>query len=146
MAALKEMKKKLKEASEMERINICKGESDRVLIDLNGDDEPEAALIDTTGNGEADLLALDLTGDHKFNLYLDDTDDNKFPDVLYMDAKGDGNYQLIGVGEESRGKLHEKLVKIYSVLTDEGADADALSDALHELAKIVKEIKDRRAK
>ena len=88
MATMNETKKKLEEASKLERIKITKGGKDKILIDLNGDGEPEAALIDTTGSGRADLLAIDLTGDHKFNLFLDDTDDNSYPDVFYMDKKG----------------------------------------------------------
>lgn len=140
MATLNEMKKRLTEATEVEKIGICKSEKDRVLIDLNGDGEPEAALIDTIGDGEADLLAIDATGDHKFNLFLDDTDDNQFPDVVYIDKKGDGNYQLLGVGEEIKGGVHKDLVKIYAELTKEDATPEELSEALHALAKVVAKI------
>ena len=100
MATLNEMKKRLKEAADLDKIGICKGESNKVMIDLNGDGEPEAALIDTNDSGNADLLALDVTGDHKFNLFLDDTDENSFPDVTYIDRNGDGNLQLMHFGEE----------------------------------------------
>lgn len=141
MATMKETKKRLAEASELDKIKIIKDGDDKIVIDLNGDNAPEAALIDTTGNGEPDLLALDLTGDHKFNLYLDDTDDNNYPDVAYIDKKGDGNIQLLSVGEDVEGKYHEKLVRIYGILTDDEASAEDLSDALHDLAKTVREIK-----
>ena len=77
----------------------------------------------------------------KFNLYLDDTDDNNYPDVAYIDKKGDGNIQLLSVGEDVEGKYHEKLVRIYGILTDDEASAEDLSDALHDLAKTVREIK-----
>ena len=63
MATLNEMKKRLKEAANLERIDIIKGDKNQVLIDLNGDGEPEAALIDTTDKffkspQEAKLLML----------------------------------------------------------------------------------------
>ena len=146
MATLNEMKKRLKEAANLERIDIIKGDKNQVLIDLNGDGEPEAALIDTTDNGNADLLALDLTGDHKFNLFLDDTDDNAFPDVAYIDRKGDGNLQLLHTGEEVRDKIHARLVKNYGVLTDPSAPTEDLHDALQDLADTIKEIKKIRGK
>ena len=69
MPTLKQMKKKLKEAAEMEKVSIIKGDNHQILIDLDGDGQAEAALIDTTGRDTPDLLALDLTGDHKFNLF-----------------------------------------------------------------------------
>ena len=142
MATMNETKKKLEEASKLERIKITKGGKDKILIDLNGDGEPEAALIDTTGSGRADLLAIDLTGDHKFNLFLDDTDDNSYPDVFYMDKKGDGNIQLLGVGEEEiRSEMGQRLNKIYLCLTDEEADAATVSDALYDLKSAVKKKK-----
>ena len=145
MATLKEMNKKLAVAAASERINVFKGEKNQILIDLNGDGEPEAALIDTTGNDRADLLAIDVTGDHKFNLFLDDTDDNAFPDVVYIDKKGDGNYQLLGTDEVIKGEIQASLVKIYAALTNDESDEDKLSDTLHDLAKVVKKLRERHA-
>ena len=106
--AMKEMKKRLAEAIDIDKIKIGKAGKDKITLDLNDDGEPDAALIDTNGTGFPDLLALDLTGDHKFNLYLDDTDENKFPDVMYIDKNGDGNVQLLSIGEEIKGSLHKK--------------------------------------
>lgn len=144
MATLNEMKKRLKAAAELDRIGICKGESNKVMIDLNGDGEPEAALIDTNDSGNADLLAIDLTGDHKFNLFLDDTDENAFPDVSYIDRKGDGNLQLWQVGEEVRNKIHARLVRIFAALIDPSADSKKLHESLLELAECVDEMKSMR--
>ena len=145
MATMKEMKKRLTDAASLGRINISRAGSDKITIDLNGDGEPEAALIDTNGTGSPDLLAVDLTGDHKFNLYLDDTDENKFPDVMYIDKKGDGNVQLLSIGEEIKGKLHKQLVEIFGVLTGEDSSEEEINKALHELAKTVKELQARAA-
>ena len=145
MATMKEMKKRLTDAASLGRINISRAGSDKITIDLNGDGEPEAALIDTNGTGSPDLLAVDLTGDHKFNLYLDDTDENKFPDVMYIDKNGDGNVQLLSVGEEIKGSFHKKLVEIFAVLTGEDSGAEEINKALHELAKTVKEIQAKAA-
>ena len=130
--AMKEMKKRLTQAVNIDKIKIEKVGSDKITLDLNADGEPEAALIDTNGTGFPDLLALDLTGDHKFNLYLDDTDENKFPDVMYIDKNGDGNVQLLSIGEEIKGSLHKKLV-------------EEINKALHELAETVKELQARAA-
>lgn len=144
MATLNELKERLEEAASLKKIGVCGGEKNQVLIDLNGDGQPEAALIDTTDSGSADLLALDLTGDHKFNLYLDDTDDNAFPDVAYIDKKGDGNLQLLHIGESVRDNLHGKLVKIYATLTDPSTEAVELHDALYDLGRAIDDIKKAR--
>ena len=144
MATLNEMKKRLKEAADLDKIGICKGESNKVMIDLNGDGEPEAALIDTNDSGNADLLAIDISGDHKFNLFLDDTDEDAFPDVSYIDRKGDGNLQLVQVGEEIRNKIHARLVRIFAALIDPSTDPKKLHDKLVELADCVNEMKSMR--
>ena len=144
MPTLKQMKKKLKDALEKDKISITKGENNQILIDLDADGKPEAALIDTTGSSSPDLLALDLTGDHKFNLFLDDTNDDLFPDVVYVDKNGDGNLQLASEGECVKNDIHSELVKIYAILVDEESDDESVSSALHKLADIVKDIRSRR--
>ena len=143
MATMKEMKKRLTDAASIGRINISRAGNDKITIDLNGDGEPEAALIDTNGTGAPDLLAVDLTGDHKFNLYLDDTDENKFPDVMYIDKKGDGNIQLLSIGEEVKDKLHKQLVEVFAVLTDDEAPLEELDKALRDLVDAVKKLQAR---
>ena len=125
--AMKEMKKRLTQAVNIDKIKIEKIGSDKITLDLNADGEPEVALIDTNGTGFPDLLALDLTGDHQFNLYLDDTDENKFPDVMYIDKNGDGNVQLLSIGEEIKGRLHKKLVEIFEVLTGEDSSKEEIN-------------------
>ena len=140
MATLKSTRKRLEEASKLDRIKISKGEKNQVLIDLNGDGKPEAALIDTTDSGRPDLLAIDVNGDHQFNLYLDDTDDNAFPDVVYMDEKGDGNIHLLKFGEEIENDVHQELVKIFAVLTDDDSETESLNSALHKLSEIVRKM------
>ena len=154
MPTLKQMKKKLKEAAEMDKITISKGEKNQILIDLDGDGKPEAALIDTTDSDGADLLALDLTGDHKFNLYLDDTPLPKTENYdlgkpvlsgahtdVYVDKNGDGNLQLAGEGECLKNDIHARLVKIYNTLVDEESDIKHINKALHELADLIKGIR-----
>ena len=139
--AMKEVVNRLEQAAEMEKIKVLRGDKDRILIDLNGDGEPEAALIDTTGSEYPDLLAIDVNGDHKFNLYLDDTDNNNYPDVVYIDKKGDGNIQLLGAGEEIYNDMHQRLVKVFGVLTDRDADPESVNEALHRLAECVADIR-----
>ena len=143
MATMKEMKKRLTDAASIGRINISRAGSDKSTIDLNGDGEPEAALIDTNGTGSPDLLAVDLTGDHKFNLYLDDTDENKFPDVMYIDKKGDGNVQLLSIGEEIKDRLHKQLVEIFAILTDDESPLEEIDKALRDLVDAVRELQER---
>lgn len=138
--AIKDVVNKLEKAAALGKIKVFRGDKNKIMIDLKGDGEPDAALIDTTGSEMPDLLAIDITGDHKFNLFLDDTDDNNFPDVLYIDKKGDGNIQLLGAGEEVHDKMHSRLIKIFAVLTDRDADEETIHDALQQLAECVEEI------
>ena len=143
--AMKEMKKRLTQAVNIDKIKIEKVGSDKITLDLNADGQPEVALIDTNGTGFPDLLAVDLTGDHKFNLYLDDTDENKFPDVMYIDKKGDGNIQLLSIGEEIKDRLHKQLVEIFAVLTDDETPLEELDKALRDLVDAVKDLQARAA-
>ena len=138
--AIKDVVNKLEKAAALGKIKVFRGDKNKIMIDLKGDGEPDAALIDTTGSEMPDLLAIDVNGDHKFNLFLDDTDDNNFPDVLYIDKKGDGNIQLLGAGEEVHDRMHSRLIKIFAVLTDRDADEEAIHDALQQLAECVEEI------
>lgn len=143
--AIKDVVNKLEKAAALGKIKVFRGDKNKIMIDLKGDGEADAALIDTTGSDMPDLLAIDVTGDHKFNLFLDDTDDNNFPDVLYIDKKGDGNIQLLGAGEEVHDRMHSRLVKIFAVLTDRDADEEAIHDALQQLAECVEEIQKHAA-
>ena len=138
--AIKDVVNKLEKAAALGKIKVFRGDKNKIMIDLKGDGEADAALIDTTGSDMPDLLAIDVTGDHKFNLFLDDTDENNFPDVLYIDKKGDGNIQLLGAGEEVHDRMHSRLIKIFAVLTDRDADEEAIHDALQQLAECVEEI------
>ena len=137
---IKDVVNKLEKAAALGKIKVFRGDKNKIMIDLNGDGEADAALIDTTGSDMPDLLAIDVTGDHKFNLFLDDTDDNNFPDVVYIDKKGDGNIQLLGAGEDMHDQMHSRLVKIFAVLTDREADEEAVHEALLRLAECVEEI------
>ena len=47
--AMKEMKKRLAEAIDIDKIKIGKAGKDKITLDLNDDGEPDAALIDTNG-------------------------------------------------------------------------------------------------
>lgn len=143
MVNMKEMKKKLTDATAMNKISIFKDGKDKLLIDFTGDGKADAALIDTTGNGEPDVLALDMTGDNKFNLFLDDTDDNECPDVIYIDEKGDGNVQLLSIGEAAENIYQMKLSHIYTVLVDGNTTEEELFAALEELAVTVKELRSK---
>ena len=138
---IKDVVNKLEKAAALGKIKVFRGDKNKIMIDLNGDGEADAALIDTTGSDMPDLLAIDVTGDHKFNLFLDDTNDNNYPDVVYIDKNGDGNIQLIGTGEQDRGELHHDLVRIFAVLTDRDADEESLNKALRELAQAVEGVK-----
>ena len=144
MASFKEIKSRLKEATEVKQFSICKSEKDKILLDLNGDGEADAALIDTTMSGKPDLLAVDLTGDHKFNLYIDDTDNNNYPDVIYVDKEGNGNVQLVSEGETVRNENHQKLVRIYGTLTDDESDLQTLHAAMRELWDVIQDIKAKK--
>jgi len=145
--AIKDVVNKLEKAADMDKIRVFRGDKNKIFIDLNGDGEADAALIDTTDSEFPDLLAIDVTGDHKFNLYLDDTDDNNYPDVIYIDKKGDGNIQLLGAGEdEMKDQMHRRLVKVFAALTDRDSDIEADRKALEELQKCVEDIQKHSGK
>lgn len=139
--AIKDVVNKLEKAADMDNIRVFRGDKNKIMIDLNGDGEADAALIDTTGSEIPDLLAIDVTGDHKFNLFLDDTDDNNYPDVIYIDKNGDGNIQLMGAGEdEVKNRIHARLIKVFAALTDRDSEIEADRKALEELQKCVEDI------
>ena len=64
---------------------------------------------------------------------------------MYVDKNGDGNVQLLSIGEEVKGSLHKQLVEIFGVLSSDDSTAEEINEALHELAKSVKELQARAA-
>ena len=61
-------------------------------------------------------------------------------DPVYMDEKGDGNIHLLKFGEEIENDVHQELVKIFAVLTDDDSETEALNGALHKLSEIVRKM------
>ena len=99
MGTLRKLKMKMKLDRDWHK-TLVRGARNEILIDIDGDKEPDVAIMDTTGNGDIDTIAVDLTGDGEFNLYISDTDGNGIPDLILMDEEGKGDLKVLGMGKE----------------------------------------------
>lgn len=52
-------------------------------VDLDGDGEMDALLVDTTGDGEADSIFVDTDGNGTIDTIIADTDGDGEPDTVY---------------------------------------------------------------
>ena len=137
MGTLRKLKLSMKLDKNL-RHTLVKGTRNEILIDLDGDDQADLALLDTTGDGDIDTLSMDLTGDGEFNLYFADTDHNHIPDTILFDANGDGNPEILAVGEEvERGMLTAAGAVAEAVRFGEYL-AESLDKALGDLEKEIK--------
>ncbi len=118
---------------------LVRSSKKEILIDLDGDGQPDIALMDVAGDGDIDTLAVDLTGDGEFNLYFTDTDGNSIPDMVLLDEEGNGtDMEILGVGSEVEEALLEAAAALELTLAaDEyiGAAVEAAMDALDEEVK-----------
>ncbi len=140
MGTLKKLKRKMKFDKDL-RKTLIRGTRDQILIDIDGDKEPDLALLDTTGNGNIDTLAIDTTGDGEFNLYFKDTNDNDIPDQILYDKDGDGDLVEIASGEEIEEGVIEALKDLYDMLEFGDYLADVLDNALDKLDQEIREFR-----
>jgi hypothetical protein len=137
MGTLRKLKMKMKFDRDWHK-TLVRGARNEILIDIDGDKEPDVAIMDTTGNGDIDTLAVDLTGDGEFNLYISDTDGNGIPDLILMDEDGKGDLKVLGMGKE----VEEAIITAASAVKTAIATGDYISQlldaALDDLDKQVK--------
>lgn len=144
---LKRIKMKMKMDRDWRKTLLRSGK-DEILIDLDGDSQPDIALMDVAGNGNIDTIAMDLTGDGEFNLYFSDSDDNGIVDTVFLDEEGNGNLELLGIGREVEETMIAAANALETLLAADEFIAGAIEDAMDELDREIrqarKEMKKRR--
>ena len=137
MGTLRKLKLKMRLDRDWHK-TLIRGSKDEILIDVDGDKQPDVAILDTTGNGDIDTVAVDLTGDGDFNLYISDTDGNGIPDLVLMDEDGTGDLRVLGMGREVEDAVLAAANAVrLAVLTGDYLSA-ALDEALDRLDHEVK--------
>ncbi len=147
MGTLRKLKMKMRLDRDWHK-TLIRGSRNEILIDVDGDKQPDVAILDTTGNGDIDTVAVDLTGDGKFNLYISDTDGNDIPDLILLDEDGTGDVQVLGMGQDVENAVLRaanavRLAVIAGDYLSEMLDA-ALDELDHEVKLARKQIKKLR--
>lgn len=137
MGTLRKLKVAVKLDPDMRKL-LVKGGRNEILVDLDGDKEPDVMLADTTGDGNIDTIAADLTGEGEFNLYIKDTDGNGTPDTVIL---YDENDEIVAMTED-KAQVEEtaKAIaeKIYLLLQAKEIIAEELDQHLKALDKEIK--------
>lgn len=139
MGNLKKLKFQMKMDHNL-RHTLVKGTRNEILIDLDGDKQPDIALMDQTGNGNIDTICVDLNGDGEFNVYLMDTDDNKIPDSILIDKNGDGSLERLACGEEVEKAVTFAAAAVFKAIELGEYVSEVLDEALDELQKELKRL------
>ncbi len=134
---LKRLKMKMRMSRDW-RKTLVRSSMNEILIDLDGDSQPDIAIMDAAGDGNADTIAVDLTGDGEFNLYFTDRDGNGIPDVVYVDENGDGDWKLLGMGKEVEDAMIAAANRIQLAIAADEFEASVMEEALDELDKDVR--------
>lgn len=137
MGTLRKLKMKMRLDRDWHK-TLIRGSKDEILIDVDGDKQPDVAILDTTGNGDIDTVAVDLTGDGDFNLYISDTDGNGIPDLVLMDEDGAGDLQVLGMGKEVEDAVLAAANAVRLAVIAGDYLSAALDEALDELDHEVK--------
>ncbi len=138
MGTLKKLKTKMKIDRDWHK-TLLRSAKNEILIDIDGDNEADLALLDTTGNGDIDTLAVDLTGDGEFNLYFEDMDQNGIPDIVLYDENGTGDLELLGIGKEVEEAIINTVCLIRAAVITGDYVAAVLEEEMDELEKQIKE-------
>ncbi len=137
MGTLRELKMKMKLDRDWHK-TLVRGGRNEILIDVDGDKQPDIAIMDTTGNGDIDTLAVDLTGDGEFNLYISDTDGNGIPDLILMDEEGNGDLKVLGMGEDVENAIIAAANAVKAAIAAGDYISQVLDAALDDLDKEVR--------
>lgn len=98
MGTLRKLKLSLKLDRDF-RKTLVRGSRNEILIDLDGDKEPDIAIMDTTGDGDIDTIGIDLSGNGEFDLLVKDTNHNGIADEIHLINEETGDLELIAKGE-----------------------------------------------
>lgn len=137
MGTLRQVKRKMRLDRDL-RKTLVRSAKDEILIDVDGDGQPDVVLMDSTGDGDIDTVAVDLTGDGEFDLYFHDSDANGVPDMVLLDSDGDGQLDLVGVGPEVEAEMIEAAKTVLAIMALGDYVAQELDAALDELDKEIR--------
>lgn len=138
MGTLRKLKLKMKTDRDF-RKTLVRSPRNEILIDIDGDKEPDIALIDTNGNGDIDTIGVDLTGDGEFDLLIQDVNHNGIPDKIYFDVDGTGDLQEIASGDEVEERVIMAVNAVSQAIAMGEYVAEALDNRLDELDEEIKE-------
>ena len=138
MGTLRKLKRKMRLDHDWHK-TLVRGSKDEILIDVDGDNQPDVAILDTSGNGDIDTIAVDLTGDGDFNLYISDADGNGVPDMVLLDEAGTGDLQVLGMGQEVEDAVLTAANAVRLAVIAGDYLSAALDQALDELDHEVKQ-------
>lgn len=117
---------------------LVRGSRHEILLDVDGDKEPDIGLLDDDHDGDIDTIALDLTGDNEFNLYIKDTDKNGIPDTILFDENGNGNMEVLHSGDAVEQAVLFAAEKVEQALKLEDYVQSQLADYMKALEKEVR--------
>lgn len=137
MGTLRKLKIKMRLDHDWHK-TLVRGSRNEILIDVDGDKQPDVAILDTTGNGDIDTVAVDLTGDGEFNLYVSDTDGNGIPDLVLLDEDGTGDVQVLGMGQDVENAVLRAANAVRLAVIAGDYLSEVLDAALDELDQEVK--------
>lgn len=137
MGTLLKLKLKMKLDKDL-RHTMLKGSKHEILIDLDGDKEPDIAILDTNHDGDIDTFALDLDGDGELGFYVVDSDHNGIPDKILFDTDGDGKLDVFAAGKDVEDAIITAVALVEKAIQDGEYIAAQLDAALDEVEKEVK--------
>lgn len=127
MGTLRKLKLKMKTDKDFRKA-LVRGSRNEILIDIDGDKEPDIAMMDTTGDGDIDTIGIDLNGNGEFDLLVKDTNHNGIPDIIWYDVQGDGNLQEIASGVE----VEESVIAAVNAISQAIAMGDYIAQVLDQ--------------
>lgn len=147
MGTLRKLKLKMKADRDF-RKTLVRGSRNEILIDIDGDQQPDVALMDTTNDGDVDTIAIDLSGNGEFDLMVKDTDHNGIPDLILFDTDGDGEMKEIASGVEVEDTVIAAINAVSTAIALGEYAAQVLDDRLdaldQEIRRARKELKKLR--
>ena len=90
MGSLRQLRFAMKTDKEIRKMMV-RGNRNEILLDIDGDSQPDIAIQDINHDGNIDRLAFDTTGEGYYDFFIDDTDNNGIPDHIFTFIDGGDN-------------------------------------------------------
>ncbi len=129
MGTLKELKKSMRKDPELKPM-LVHSTFHELLIDLDGDQMADVALMDNNHDGDIDMIAVDVTGNGDFNLYVGDVDGNGAIDTVEIYDDEDPMPIASYFGRVVEDRFIEAGTRIYNAVTAAEFISDELLKAL----------------